>query len=1197
MSTESILQFQQAFSELEKFGQVLLLDAFQRMGVFQRGDERHDKFHLRDRLKIIPGYFRLYDALLDILIRAGFIQLEGQRILTTSQIEEADLQAMLHNPDEHRNHLLAAFPGIEGHIRLLCACLASYPEVLTGRKDHMEVMFPQGSMSLVEGIYRGNRVADYYNTLMAQLVKIYIQQRLQHDPQAEIHIVELGAGTGGTSAFVLKLIDEYGQKLRYFYTDISLGFTQYGKRIFGEDYPFVEFKVLNIEEDPQRQGFKPNSADIVLASNVIHTTKRIDHTLRQIKKLLKANGLFMVNEVTQVQSFATLTFGLTSGWWLFEDEDNRLKGSPLLDLAGWKAVLEASGFRQIRALGFPGMPEESSGQNVIAGESDGCAVFENDPFGQPPGKDSRSHTDSHAESRPANQPGTGNMRKSPPLPPPFPPSIKGSEGGSLREGARDYVKTVLSRVLKVPKSQVDSQSTFEKYGVDSLVVMEINKEFEKDFGSLPPTLLFENMSVDALADYFIKKHEPVLRRKIGAGKAQLVETADSLFRSDDRLKGDEAANQIHEQESSKDIAIIGVSGRYPGAETLEDYWENLKNGRNCISEIPQDRWDWRKHYDPDPHKKDKHYSKWGGFIKDVDKFDSLFFNISPREAEVMDPQERLFLETVWATLEDAGYTRKDLDKIHRQVGVFVGVMNGDYGWFSAGAWAAGEAVGTDSSHWSHANRVSYYFNFQGPSLAVDTACSSSLTAIHLACESIKRGECQAAIAGGVNLIVHPLHYVKLCKMNMLAGDDRCKSFGSGADGFVDGEGVGAVLLKPLEMAIRDGDHIYAVIKGSFINSGGKTSGYTVPNPNAQATLISKALERAGVNPRTISYLEAHGTGTSLGDPIEIAGLVKAFEEHTGEGHAQDRQYCSLGSVKSNIGHLESAAGIAGLTKVLLQMKHKQLVPSINSEELNPHINFDGTPFYLQRELAEWKQPVIGQQGEEKRYPRRAGISSFGAGGAYAHIILEEFDALPPASDSAGPEQQIPEQHVIMLSAKNDERLKVYAQRILGYLERQRAEEKSQDSQDRMKLAEIAYTLQVGREAMEERLALIVSSMDELIQKLAQYCQGAEDKEDLYQGNVKKDKTRAELLLDGRAGEEFLKTTLCNRQLGKLARLWVSGVDVEWGLLYPNARPRRISLPAYPFARERHWVTVRDVISPARAYTSQGQVAVGQVSGL
>ncbi|PEM80838.1 hypothetical protein CN558_29895, partial [Bacillus wiedmannii] len=334
---------------------------------------------------------------------------------------------------------------------------------------------------------------------------------------------------------------------------------------------------------------------------------------------------------------------------------------------------------------------------------------------------------------------------------------------------------------------------------------------------------------------------------------------------------------MHNQE----IAIIGLNGRYPKSVTVDELWDNLRNGTSCISEIPSDRWNLEKYYEPGFPKEGKSYSKWGGFIEGIDKFDPLFFNISPREAEMMDPQERLFLETAWGLLEDAGLTRKSLTKLNYKVGVFVGVMNGNYV----------RLGGNPVSYWSIANRVSYYFNLQGPSLAVDTACSSSLTAIHLACESIHRGGCETAIAGGVNLIVHPEHFNVLASVNMLSKSEKCKPFGDEADGFVDGEGVGAILLKRLDKAIEDGDHIYGVIKGSSMNAGGKTSGFTVPNPNAQAELIKETLVKAKINPRTISYVEAHGTGTSLGDPIEIAGLTKAFQNHT-----EDKQYCAVGSV-------------------------------------------------------------------------------------------------------------------------------------------------------------------------------------------------------------------------------------------------------------------------------------------------------------
>ncbi len=564
----------------------------------------------------------------------------------------------------------------------------------------------------------------------------------------------------------------------------------------------------------------------------------------------------------------------------------------------------------------------------------------------------------------------------------------------------DYVKGVFSQVLKVKKSVIEKNITFEKYGVDSLTGMKIIRLFEETFGDLPVTLLYENMTIDLLSKYFMENHKEQIKDKFNSNDAgDIVTDSDiidknTIFRStiadkkrelisrDDlneknRIENGEKENVLNQD--NNDIAIIGLSGQYPKSRNIGDFWDNLKNGINCIDLIPEERWNWKEY-------EKLGINRWGGFLKDIDKFDAMFFNISPKEAEGMDPQERLFLEAAWSVLEDSGYTRKDLSQLERNVGVFVGVMNCTYEYLGAEARLNGVNTNAHISNWSIANRVSYFFNFNGPSIALDTACSSSLTALHLACESIKRGECSLALTGGVNLILHPKHYLELTAMNMLSREDKCKTFGDGADGFVAGEGVGAVLLKNADKARRDGDNIYGIIKGTFINTGGKTSGYTVPNPNSQADVIKQALKNSNIDPRSISYIEAHGTGTALGDPIEIIGLNKAFNEYT-----LDKQFCAVGSVKSNIGHLESTAGIAGLTKVLLQMKHKKLVPSLHSQTLNPKIDFVNSPFYVQRELGDWEPVKIKQEGCEHSYPRRAGISSFGAGGANAHIVLEEFN--------------------------------------------------------------------------------------------------------------------------------------------------------------------------------------------------------------
>ncbi|WP_164744552.1 KS-MAT linker domain-containing protein, partial [Paenibacillus xylaniclasticus] len=359
-------------------------------------------------------------------------------------------------------------------------------------------------------------------------------------------------------------------------------------------------------------------------------------------------------------------------------------------------------------------------------------------------------------------------------------------------------------------------------------------------------------------------------------------------------------------------------------------------------------------------------------------------------------------------------------------------------------------------------------------------------------------------------------------------DGQCKSFGKGGNGFVPGEGVGVVLLKPLSRAIADEDPIHAIIRGTSINHGGKTNGYTVPSPAAQGELVRSALEKAGVHARAVSYIEAHGTGTELGDPIEIAGLTQAFRKDT-----SDTGFCSIGSVKSNIGHLEAAAGIAGVSKIVLQMKHRTLVPSLHAKELNPNINFEQTPFVVQQELAEWKRPVVEIDGETKEYPRMAGISSFGAGGSNAHVILEEY--IPEERAKLAVTAWNPA--VIVMSSRNEDQLKKQAERMLTAIEEGRVTEDS--------LADMAYTLQVGREAMEERLAVIAVSMQELKDKLKAFLEGKDGIPELYRGQVKRNKEALTALVEDEDMEKTIASWIRKRKYAKVADLWVKGLDIDW----------------------------------------------------
>lgn len=843
----------------------------------------------------------------------------------------------------------------------------------------------------------------------------------------------------------------------------------------------------------------------------------------------------------------------------------------------------------------------------------------------------------------------------------------------LLEYAINYLKEILSEVIGLATNKISEKHSLEKYGIDSVLIMEINEILEKDFEGIQKTLLFEYTNLYDLACYFVMNHESRLLSLAGdaisvtKGKNTV---ADDQSQYQQEQEGDESIySQFRNYEEmdtnieidvdvvNEDIAIIGVNGTFPQAKGLDEFWENLKSSKNSITEIPNDRWDHSRIYDPEKGKKGKVYSKWGGFIDHYDNFDPLFFSMTPRDAELIDPQERIFLESVHATIEDAGYSRNTLWE--SSTAVFVGVMYGHYQLFGAEETQMGNASTMSSSFSSIANRVSYYFNFNGPSLALDTMCSSSLTALHLACNSIHQGDCNQAIVGGVNLTIHPDKYLFLCNQRFASSEGKCRAFGEGGDGYVPGEGVGSILIKPLSQAKRDKDNIYCIIKATAVNHGGKTNGYTVPNPNAQTRVITDALKRANINPRAISYLEAHGTGTSLGDPIEITGLSKAYRKYT-----KDNQYCSIGSVKTNVGHLESAAGIVAIIKVLLQMKHKQLVPSIHSEELNSNINFKDSPFYVQQKLEEWRAPLIKENGIEKEYPRCAGISSFGAGGSNVHVILEEY--IEELKSKANTYQ---DKQIFILSAKNNERLMDYARQVVTFLDNKKPIEtvdfnvdlvndkeeideqiikniseyitlvdqeitiadeireygldktdivsfvqklndyykidipiekiysesnlewlvlfiqnnafkntkdpiKEDFDKNNIDFNEMIYTLQNGRDPMEYRLAIIVKSVDEIIEKLKMYIKGEKNISNLFSGDIHDFKNYSDIFDDNTIGDEFIASLLKANELTDLSRLWTAGVNVSWELLYKNHKPKKCSLPTYPFERKSYWYKER-----------------------
>jgi FkbH-like protein len=623
-----------------------------------------------------------------------------------------------------------------------------------------------------------------------------------------------------------------------------------------------------------------------------------------------------------------------------------------------------------------------------------------------------------------------------------PVTASGARAVASAADVAGIVHAAFAAALKLPIDTVAQVDRLESLGCDSLRIVEITVALMEHFPWLPATLLFEHKTVSGIV------HEI-------AGMATPGAPSASSHRS--------ASARQERDRASADVAIVGMAVRCAGARSPGELWELLSGGRSAVVPVPADRPHFmRPLVDSRPH--------WAGLLDGVARFDPEFFGVSPREAEVMDPQLRLFLEVAWAALEDAGTLGASHDP---STGVFAGVMYSDYA-PRANAWS--KKAGSPYRSWesfSLANRVSQLFDFHGPSFAVDTACSSSGTALHLACNALKAGDCDLAIAGGVNLILDPDRLGSLGRLGILSSRGVCEPFGADADGTVFGEGAGVVVLRPLQDALRRGDRIYGVIKGSGLSTGSGTVGFTAPNPQAQSQAIRRSLRSAGVDPRTISYIETHGTGTILGDPIEVRGLSLAYTdpELQDPGVAIDHA-CTIGSIKPNIGHLEAGAGVVGLIKILLQFAHKQRVPSRTSARLNPQIPFDQLPFDVQRGLADWPQPTAQIGDRTVTVPRRAGLNSFGVGGANAHLIVEEPPSLAFCPPSA-PAVERPA-HVLALSAVNDAALRRQMAGVAAYLR----------GDGEPAVGDVAHSLNVGRRHHASRAAIVGSSRDEMLEALA-----------------------------------------------------------------------------------------------------------------
>lgn len=736
----------------------------------------------------------------------------------------------------------------------------------------------------------------------------------------------------------------------------------------------------------------------------------------------------------------------------------------------------------------------------------------------------------------------------------------------------ERLRAITAKIIDFDVARIKDNVEFYHYGITSVTILEMANLLSADFAGIRQTAFFEYPTIQGLADYLAADHSEAIAAVMNSGSidgssppkrvrflpsnrtaavlssedvptSESVSPVGTLTTSSDEQIAEPTGKPIIRPNvgHSHDIAIIGVSVRLPQAKDIFEFWDNLKSGKNCLSQIPRHRWDVLRALKQVDQLPGEQYP-WGGFIDEIEYFDPLHFGLSPVNALLTDPQARLMLQAAWHTFEDAGLTPAQLRG--SKTGVFIG-MNYDH-WATVIYDLLG-ATGSPTSQSETVNQISSYFGLEGPSLALTNHCASAITGLHMACNSIRAGDCSMALVGGVNLLLRPDKNAAYASAGTPVGnDDRVHSFGRGGSGLVIGEGVGALLLKPMDAAIRDGDNIYASIKGSTAVHTGAPMFINPPVP-ISAKVTRDLLAKADIDPATISYLETGSLGINLVDTMDLAALNIAFAQLPPHS-------CAIGSVKSNIGHVEAASGIAALAKTILQLRHQTLVPSLNGEDLIASVDWDNSQFVVQRELGFWPERTAKTGDVQQTLPRRAMVFTAGVGGSMAHAIVEEFTEPTMPKD-------VPGDHVFVLSARTPEQLRQYAASYVSFLD---------DPARIASLQQMAYTMQTGRTPMAIRLACVAGDIATLRTQLSSFAEGTEITPASGTYTSATSTTLPMTLLSGTAGDEFVRALCSAADWHNVAQLWVAGLDIDWARIYVS-KPRRISLPIYPFAKQLLWL--------------------------
>lgn len=1020
-------------------------------------------------------------------------------------------------------------PFLSSISRFIDVAIQAIPDVLGGRKKATDVFFSNSSMALVESIYKENPVVHYYGTVVGGQVTAQIKTILAARPDAQIRLLEVGAGTGSCTEHVLAALKPFAANIaEYCFTDLSQLFLQRAERRYRAEHPYLKTRIFNVEKDPLAQGFSGETFDVVIAANVIHATQDIRTSVRHIQSLMQANGNFLLLELTENSLFSHLTFGQLEGWWRFSDPELRMPFGPALAAPAWRSVLLDQGFASVT---FPCQTLTGSDLQVVVA---GCSGF---TFGPP----SPRRVELPAKpSTPAQPVVSSPVAASAPAPAAHaaPAASRPMPAASAQVSTLKAVRSTLAQIfadnLGVAPSEIDGDESLGDYGLDSIIGVKLVQQINARMAvNLVAGALYEFNTLNRLAAHIVGL-EGVVVATVTAQEVPVIPALAAPEPVAAEPAGPVQAQAMPVPVRQGDIAIVGISAQFPGANSLAEFWANIEAGVDCVREVPPERWDWQQFHGKSDGVQARTESRWGGFIDNIYHFDPLFFELSPYEAALMDPQQRLLLKHSWLAIEDAGVALKQFAQ--KNTGVFMAVGASEYA-FTVQLPVGNPLVASSISSAMVANRISHLLNLRGPSEHYDTGCSSSLVALHRALQSMASGECEQALVGGVQLILSPLGAINLGAVGFLSSDGKSRSFQSAADGFVRSEGVGVLVLKRLEQAIADQDDIYAVLKGSGVAHGGKGVSLTAPNALGMKEAINQALTRAGVEPSSLSYVETHGIASAIGDSIEVQALNSAL---AGSREGSD---CALSSLKPVIGHAEIASGMGAVIKTALALRHRQRPGVPGYVSASEHLSLDRGRLSITEHCRDWPAPAAG-------HPRRAGVNSFGFGGVNGFAVLEEYVAPEAALPAASGEPQL-----LLLSARQASGLRLNASRLLEHL---------QGNAD-INLAQLAAALW-RKTAMPVRLALVASDLAQAISRLQAFIASEAGQVshggDYYLGDEAQHSTAITELLDSSAGQVLVQSLREQRDYPRLAGLWASGLNLE---IDPQLGGLpRMRLPAYGF---------------------------------